>query len=255
MSVNFATTRDEGDIASPIDITGQSPYMGQVGLGGSYYKMDVIPGSQHHISVSTYIGYSNIEVYDDDLFTNNVCVTKNNSCNITVGATITSLYLKVPPSTTVLDVYYYYIENWQITSPVYYLQLFKTLNTPDYTLCTNIQMFEEDAITPLAGLHVIENACSNVNLDATVALESGKSYYLYMPDASGNFQNIVDYFTVWLGTSRYTGQIELITPDQFLNEPGNNAAIGATNIAIDALHYDSFTSTDNDWDYFKITVP
>ncbi|KPJ91328.1 MAG: hypothetical protein AMJ53_11900, partial [Gammaproteobacteria bacterium SG8_11] len=239
----------------PLDISGQTTYMGQVGANGSYYKIDVTPGSVHHISTNSWFEYSNIMVTDDSAFSNVVCLTRNNSCNISVGPTTTSLYLHVPPTNQASDVYFYEIENWEITEPLYYIELFKTPQAGDYSLCAGMDIFESDGETYVSGLHRVENACSDASLNASVPLESGKTYYIELRDNSGHYAHPVDYYVLRVGLLHYSGALATIMPDPLLNEPANNFPIGSTQIDIDVLHYDSFTSDDSDRDYFKITIP
>jgi len=227
-----------------------------VGFIGSFYKFSVSFGSNHHVSMQTLSGFSYIEIYDDALFTNNICTTTNNSCNITVGATITTLYLKIPPDGNQRETYHTVIRNWEITSSLYNVQLFSTPATSNFTLCGSIQLFYEDAITLVPEFHIIETACSSSNLDATLALESGKTYYLVLYDHSSAVPpTIVDYYALWVGKERYTGTLSTITPEPLINEPSNNTVNGSTDLDIDVIHYDTFTAEGQDSDLFKIVVP
>jgi hypothetical protein len=256
--IGLASTVDEGTLLSPMDITNLSPYLGQADIVGSYYKLSVTPNTKHHITKQTLSGSSRMEVYDDALFTNSVCVMYyGDACTVDVGPTVNTLYIKIPPNSSfpAVDAYYYNLVHWEVDLPLYYLEVFPTSGAPYSTVCTNVFVYESDGITLVPGLHKISKACSVQSLDATVPLESGKTYYIRASDGLGSGTPTVDSYAIWMGTAPHAGTVTDVTPDQTLGEPENNTLNGAVNLTIDTLHYDSFDDSDSDSDMFVFTVP
>jgi hypothetical protein len=68
---------DEGTVGSPIDITGLTPFPGQLGPGASgasfYFVENLIPGAEATVSITSITDDVELHVYDEPTFTNNVC--------------------------------------------------------------------------------------------------------------------------------------------------------------------------------------
>lgn len=258
----LASYNDEGSIDSPLDISTEASYLGQVGLVGSYYQFSVKPGSTYNVNLETYFGWSSLIVATDMAFTNIVCQypinIRTNSCNLTIDATdttTTELYVKVMPDPTTTGGYYFYVNHTEITQPIYYIQLLQTPVASNNGPCSNPHLYEADGQTEVKEMHIDEINCGSEGMSANVPLEPGKTYYLVLDDAFGHYEHPVDYYAVWIGDAPFTGSLTATTPDPLALEPLNDNKSGATSVELNALWYDSFKSTDDDIDWYTFTVP
>ena len=255
----LSSYHDDGTVDTPLDISTESSYLGQVGLVGSYYRFSVTPNTQYNVTLDTYFGYSPLIVATDISFTNVVCQypinIQSNSCNIPIDTTTTELFVKVMPDTSTSGGYYFYLNHSEITLPIYHIQLLHTPVADNNGPCTNADLFEADGNTKVKTMHVDYQDCYTQGFSANVPLESGKTYYLRLSDSLGHYLHLVDYYAVWVGDAPYMGLLTGLTPDSLALEPLNDIKSGATAIELNTLFYDSFKSTDDDVDWFKITIP
>jgi len=266
MDITPASFVDEGTAANPLDISDQRNYIGQVGLTGSYYRFDVTPGSMYHFSYQGW-GSATFDVATDNAFNNVLCGryvnTQNDRCNVAIDTSITELFLRVElsPNSTIppRDGIFFEFEHWEITTPIYQVQVFPTpVPTTGETMANaGVEFYELDG-TIVSGMHVPEYTNSSVlSFSGNIPLVPGRTYRVKLEDRL--YYNIgvgkPDYYAVWLGSAGFTGALESIMPDTSLNEPANNYSSGAVPMIFESLYYSSFLIDENDIDWFEVTIP
>jgi hypothetical protein len=263
ISIEPASFNNQGAANNPIDITDQMPYFGEVGLGMSYYKFTVTPGSMRHFVFKEVLGITDFEVASDSSFTNIVCKdrinTYNNACNLSIDPGVSELFVRTYKNTTSTpaverDGGYFQIDSWEITLPLYHIQVIPT-PVDNTDACGYPRFYELDG-TMVKGLHQLDyNDCRANGFNGNIPLEPGKTYNVEIDDSLTYASGKVDYYAIWFGLTEYAGTLQSITPDTALNEPTNDLASGAIPLGFETLYYDSFLSNENDYDWYTITIP
>jgi len=83
-TVYTSTYGVEGTLTSPVAVTLETPYAGEVNFGGpgngngySYYAVNVTPGAAYYVFLTGLDGDAQLELYSDSGFSNQLCISQN----------------------------------------------------------------------------------------------------------------------------------------------------------------------------------